>query len=115
VLTVQGDARRIGRDARLRYRQMGMTSLSGGVRILAQLLVVGGDAVNTTVTETFAYSLPNYAWAFLSADNSWHQIEQGAGADSVTNMFMQLVEARSTGANVTVGLNANNKIYFVLF
>ena len=66
-----------------------------------------------TVTETFAYALANWAWAFINGE--WLQIDQSAGADSVTNMFMQLVEARSTGTVVTVGLNSANHIYYVYY
>ena len=66
-----------------------------------------------TVTETFAYALPNDAWAFING--AWYQIEPSAGADSVTNMLMLLVEARSTGATVLVGLNTSNNIYYVYY
>jgi hypothetical protein len=66
-----------------------------------------------TVTNTFAYALANWAWAYINGQ--WLQISQSAGADSVTNMFVQLVAARSSGATVTVGLDANNQIYYVFY
>ena len=66
-----------------------------------------------TVTETFAYALANWAWAFINGE--WLQIDPSQDADSVTNMFMQLVQARSTGAVVTVGLNSSNQIYYVYY
>ena len=66
-----------------------------------------------TVTNTFAYVLPNWAWAFING--TWYQISQSGGADSVTNMFMQLVAARGTGATVTVGLDASNQIIYVFY
>lgn len=69
--------------------------------------------MNGTVTDTFAYALPNWAWAFING--SWYQISPGAGADSVTNMFLQLVAARGTGATVSVGLDGNNQIYYVFY
>jgi hypothetical protein len=66
-----------------------------------------------TVTQTFAYALANWAWAFING--SWYQISPSGGADSVTNMFTQLVAARGTGATVTVGLNTSNQIEYVFY
>ncbi len=66
-----------------------------------------------TVTETFAYALPYNAWAYING--AWYRIEPSAGADSVTNMLMLLVEARSTGATVYVGLNSSNNIQYVYY
>jgi hypothetical protein len=66
-----------------------------------------------TVTETFAYALAYDAWAFING--TWYKISPSAGADTVTNMFMQLVEARSTGATVYVGLDSSNQIIYVYY
>jgi hypothetical protein len=65
------------------------------------------------VTVTFAQNLPNWAWAFINGQ--WLRIDPSGGADSVTNMFTQLVAARTSGITVNVSLNASNQIQFVLY
>ena len=66
-----------------------------------------------TVTETFSNALTTYAWAYIAGQ--WYQISQEGGPDSVTNMFTQLVAARSSGIQVTVDLDASNQIIHVFY
>jgi hypothetical protein len=55
---------------------------------------------NVTVTQTFATTEPQNAWAYFQG-YGWRKIQQGA-ADGVTNMLAVFAQAVAKGRPVTV-------------
>jgi len=69
---------------------------------------------NLTVNSTYVSSNSQNAWAYLSGTGitaGWRKIKTGA-ADGVTNVFILLCSAESSGRKVNVDIDASNLITF---
>lgn len=68
---------------------------------------------NVSVLMTFASKDAQNAWAYLSGSgiNAWKKIKTGA-ADGVTNVFVLLCAAQSSGRKVNVDIDASGLITY---